>query len=71
MFLEVYAKATSPTNFYLDVSCDNINWVNEYMSWKNVTEVKESMWIGFRYIRLRSDPAGSTGDKVDLVLTVK
>lgn len=69
--LEVYASATTATNFYLDVSPDNSTWITGYQSWTNVTEVKDTMWNGFRYVRLRSDPAGSAGDTVDLFLSAK
>jgi len=69
--LEVYAVATTATNFYLDVSNDNTNWIEGYYSWSNVTEVKETYWNGFRYVKLRSDAAGASGDKVTLILSAK
>lgn len=69
--LEVYAKATTATTFYLDVSPDNSTWIEGYMTWSSVTEVKETLWNGFRYVRLRSAAAGSAGDTVDLYLSAK
>jgi len=67
--LEVYAKATTATDFHLDVSLDNVTWISSYKSWSGVTEVKEGYFNAFRYIRLRSIGAGVAGDTVDLVLT--
>lgn len=69
--LEIYAKATTATNFHLDVSPDNTTWINDYYTWEDTTEVKETMWNGFRYVRLRSDAGGSSGDTVDLFLSAK
>ena len=69
--LEVYAKASTATTFHLDVSCDNSNWIEDYMTWSSVTEVKETLWCGFRYVRLRSDAAGASGDTVTLILSAK
>lgn len=69
--LEVYAKASTATDFTLDVSNDNTNWITSYMSWSSVTEVKETLWNGFRYVKLKSAAAGASGDTVDLVLATK
>ena len=69
--LEVYAKASAATTFYLDVSPDNVTWIEGYLSWSSVTEVKETLWNGFRYVRLRSAAAGASGDTVDLFLSAK
>lgn len=69
--LEVYAKASASTTFYLDVSPDNTTWISGYMSWSSVTEVKETLWNGFRYVKLRSAAAGASGDTVDLYLSAK
>jgi len=69
--LEVYGKGTAPTTFRLDVSPDNISWVSDYVIYSAVTEAKDTLWNGFRYIRLRSDPAGAAGDTVDLMLSAK
>jgi len=67
--LEVYARASAATTFYLDVSPDNVNWINGYKSWATVTEVKDGYFNSFRYLRLRSVAAGVSGDTIDLVLT--
>ena len=69
--LEVYAKATTATDFKLDVSPDNSTWIEGYLVWSSTTEVKETLWNGFRYVRLRSAAAGSAGDTVDLFLSAK
>jgi len=69
--LEVYAKADVATNFYLDVSNDGTNWINGYFTQNNVTEWKDTFWNGFRFVRLRSDAAGSSGNKVTLILAAK
>jgi len=69
--LEVYAKADVATNFYLDVSNDGTNWINDYDTKSGVTEWKDTMWNGFRYVRLRSDAAGTSGNKVTLILAAK
>ena len=69
--LEIYVKATASTNIYLDVSTDNASWVEGYDAWLSVTEVKETYWNGFRYVRLRSDPAGASGDTVTMILSSK
>ena len=69
--LEIYAKATASTTFHLDVSPDNSYWITDYVVWSGVTEVKETMWCGFRYVKLRSDAGGVAGDTVDLVISAK
>jgi hypothetical protein len=69
--LEVYAKADASTTFHLDVSTDNTNWVNDYKTYSAVTEVKDTLWNGFQYARLRSDAAGVAGNKVTLILSAK
>ena len=67
--LEVFAQADAPTNFYLDVSVDNSTWTTDFSTWSNVTKVKEGFMNAYRFLRLRSDAAGSVGDLVSLVLT--
>ena len=67
--LEVFAIADVATNFYLDVSVDNSVWTTDFFTWLNVTEVREGFMNAYRFIRLRSDAAGSAGNKVSLVLT--
>jgi len=69
--LEVYAKSTVVTTFRLDCSPDNVYWIADYKVYSAVAEVKDTLWNGFRYIRLRSDAAGAAGDTVDLVLAAK
>jgi len=69
--LEVYATADASTTFHLDVSNDNTNWINDYYTWSAVTSVKGTYWNGFRYVRLRSDAAGVSGNKVSLYLAAK
>jgi len=69
--LEVYASASVATNFHLDVSNDNTNWINDYITYKSVTLVADTLWNGFRYVRLRSDAAGSSGNTVNLILAAK
>lgn len=69
--LEVYAESSAATNFYLDVSNDNTNWFT-YYTWSAVTEVKQTMWNGFRYVRFRSDANTTvTSGTVTLVLAAK
>ena len=78
--LEVYASSTAATNFYLDVAKTEpltyeqptypAEWVN-YNTWTGVTEVRDGFFNAWRIVRLRSDPAGSSGDTVTLVLTAK
>jgi len=69
--LEIYAKADAATTFHLDVSNDGTNWINDYDVKSGVTEWKDTMWNGFRFVRLRSDAAGSSGNKVTLILAAK
>jgi len=71
MLLEVYARADAATTFHLDVSTDNSNWVTDYKTYSNVTSVSETLWNGFRYVRLRSDATGTAGSKVTLILSAK
>jgi len=69
--LELYGRASTATTFRLDVSPDNTYWITDYKLYSAVTEAKDTMWNGFRYLRLRSDAAGAAGDTVDLVLSAK
>jgi hypothetical protein len=68
--VSVYAKADAATNFYVDVSNDGINWFTA-LTYAGVTTVNDVIKTGFRYIRLRSDAAGTSGSKVTLVLSAK
>ena len=67
--LEVLALADAATNFHLDVSVDNSTWITDFSVWPNVTGVKEGFINAYRFLRLRSDAAGVSGNKVSLVLT--
>jgi len=69
--LEIYGKATASTTFRLDCSPDNVYWITDYKVYSAIAEVKDTLWNGFRYVRLRSDAAGVAGDTVDLVLSAK
>ena len=72
--LEIYFKSTTATNFYLYESDDNSYWILR-KSWSSVTETPDTdraFDIGFRYIKLSYDAAGTSGtDTVDLILGVK
>ena len=77
--LEVYAYATAATTFHLDASNDGTNWIEDvHMDtstttnpWASVTRVNEGFFNSYRYVRLRSEAAGSSGDKVTLILVAK
>jgi hypothetical protein len=69
--VSVYAKADTPTTFHLDISNDNINWFTDVMTYPNTTIVNDTVITGFRYIKLRSDAAGVSGNKITLALTAK
>jgi len=69
--LEIYGRASVATTFRLDCSPDNVYWITDYKTYSGVTEAKDTLWNGFRYVRLRSDAAGVSGDTVDLVLSAK
>ena len=67
--LEVFAQADAATTFRLDVSADGSTWVGNFEVWSGVTSVKKGYLNAFRFVRLRSDAAGSAGNKVTLILT--
>jgi len=67
--LGIYASSTTATNFHLDVSNDNVVWINDYRVWNNVTLVDQVIDFTFRYARLRSD--ATTSGTVILILTAK
>lgn len=70
--LEVYAKMTTATNIYMDVSPDGQNWIQGYKTWSGLTEIAEGFMNAFRYVKLRSDAAGTSGtDTITLVLIAK
>jgi hypothetical protein len=67
--LEVFALADAATTFKLDVSVDGTMWINNFQVWSSVTSVKAGYLNAYRFVRLRSDAAGSAGNKVTLILT--
>jgi len=67
--LGIYAKSSANTNFHLDVSNDNVVWINDYLTWNNTTSVNQVIDFTFRYARLRSDAAAS--GTVTLILMAK
>lgn len=70
--LEVYVKATTAPNLYLDVSPDGTNWIQNYKTWNGLTEISEGFLNAFRHVRLRHDPAGVSGtDTITMVLIAK
>jgi hypothetical protein len=69
--VSVYAKADAPTTFHLDVSNDNINWFTDAIAYSNTTIVNDTIITGFRYIKLRSDASGVSGNKITLALSAK
>jgi hypothetical protein len=69
--VEVWATATAATTFTLEFSNDNTNWVTYYTSAAAETEYKNTLWNGFRYVRLSSAAAGVAGDTVTLILAAK
>jgi len=64
----VWASSTVATTFHLDVSEDGVTWIDDWVTYSAVTEVKEGYFSGWRYLRLRSDAAGAAGDTVSLGL---
>jgi hypothetical protein len=69
--VSIYVAADAPTNVYLDVSSDNTNWFNNAMVYSGVTSVSDTVKTAFRYVRLRSDAAGVSGNKITLALAAK
>jgi len=67
--IEVWASSSTTTTFHLDVSENGSIWVNDWKTYPTVTLVREGYLNGWRYLRLRSDAAGTTGDTVSLGLT--
>ena len=68
-FLEAHGSSSVATTFHLDASPDNITWINDIRIW---TDVMRFDWGGgnaYRFVRLRSDAAGTERDRVTLVLT--
>ena len=69
--VSIFAIADVATNFYIDLSVDNVVWFNSVLTYNNTTLVNDVIRTAFRYVRLRSDAAGSQGNKVTLVLAAK
>ena len=69
--ISIYVSADATTTIHLDGSNDNANWFNDLMTYSNVTSVIDVVKTSFRYVRLRSDPAGVSGNKITLVLVAK
>jgi len=69
--ISIYASADATTTIHLDGSNDSTNWFNDLITYSNVTSVIDVVKTSFRYVRLRSDPAGVPGSKITLVLSAK
>jgi hypothetical protein len=69
--VSIYVAADAATNVYLDVSNDNANWFNNAVVYSGVTSVSDTVKTAFRYVRLRSDAAGTSDNKITLVLAAK
>ncbi len=69
---DIYASATTATIFTLDVSMDNIGWINYYTSAAAETKYTSTDWNGFKYVRLSAQAAGTSGtDIVTLIIGAK
>ncbi len=70
--LEVYVRATTATNVYLDVSQDGTNWITGAHSWSGVTELNEGFFNASRYVKVRTDAAGTAGtDTITIMVVAK
>jgi hypothetical protein len=69
--ISIYVSADAPTTIHLDGSNDNTNWLNDLITYSNVTSVIDVVKTSFRYVRLRSDPAGVSGNKITIALSAK
>ena len=69
--VSIYVAADAPTNIRIDVSNDNTNWFNNVIVYSGVTSVSDTIKTAFRYVRLRSDAAGVSGNKITLALAAK
>jgi len=68
----IYASATTATTFTVELSTDGSNWITYYQSASAETSYSETITTGFRYIKLSSAAAGTSGtDTVTLILTAK
>ena len=72
--VSIYANATTATTYTVQVSNDNTNWINVYTSSSAETTYSGSLtdeFKGFRYVKLSSAAAGSSGDTVTLIVCAK
>ena len=69
--ISIYVFADATTTIHLDGSNDNTNWFNDLITYSNATSVIDVVKTSFRYVRLRSDPAGVSGNKITLALSAK
>ena len=72
--VSIYANATTATTYTVQVSNDNTNWINVYTSSSAETTYSNSLadsFKGFRYVKLSSAVAGSSGDTVTLIVSAK
>ncbi|MBO8180483.1 MAG: hypothetical protein H0Z19_08415 [Archaeoglobus sp.] len=68
----IWAEATTATTFKVELSNDGTNWVTYYTSSSTETEYKATIQTAFRYIKLSSAAAGTSGtDTVTLILAAK
>ena len=58
--LEIYMSTSVNHNISADVSTDNTNWITDYKTWSAVQLVKETWQIGFKYVKLKSNPVAGT-----------
>jgi len=70
--LEVYVRATTAPTVHLDVSADGTNWIEDVHTWSGYTEINEGYLNASRYVRIRVEPAGTSGtDTVSVLLIAK
>ena len=70
--LEVYVRATTATNVYMDVSQDGTNWITEAQSWSGTTSLNEGFFNASRFVKIRTDAAGTSGtDTITIVVVAK
>ena len=67
--LEISVLADVYTTVRLDVSVDDSTWISNYKTWTGQNTLKIGFMNAYRFVRLRSDAAGGSGDKISLVLT--
>lgn len=69
--LEVYMRSTTSPTTHLDVSPDGKNWIEDVHTWSGLSSVNEGYFNAARFVRIRTEPAGSSGDTVTIVLIAK